>query len=58
MKNLLAFLTGEILPEDNDTEGLKQTDRWRIIFVYIPGFIAFLILFSMTFIIKEDSIKF
>lgn len=46
------------MPEDDDTEGLKQTDRWRIIYVYIPGFIALLILFSMIFIIREDSIKF
>ena len=31
-----AFFTGELLPPDKDKEALRTTEKWRIIYAYIP----------------------
>lgn len=33
---LISFLLGAILPDDDDTEALRQTDRWLVFYVYVP----------------------
>lgn len=47
-----------MLPNDDDTEGLKATNNWRIIYVYVPVACYIITLSGLFFIIKEDSIKF
>ena len=47
-----------MLPNDDDTEGLKATNNWRIIYVYVPVTCYIITLSGLFFIIKEDSIKF
>ncbi len=56
--SIIAFLLGEILPDDQDTDSLKNTERWRIIYVYFPVTLYALTLFGFIFILKEDSIKY
>ena len=56
--SIIAFMLGEILPDDLDTDSLRNTERWRIIYVYFPVTLYILTLFGFIFILKEDSIKF
>ena len=53
----MAFLLGEILPEDTDKDALKETEKWRIMYFIYPGAIYLVTLLSLIFIIKYDSIK-
>lgn len=55
---LAANLMAEILPDDDDKEALKKTERWRIIYAYFPIGFSIIILTGLVFVVKEDSIKF
>ena len=50
-------MLAEILPKDDDIEGLKATDNWKIIYCYFPGGLHCLVLFLLCTFIKHDSIK-
>ena len=56
--SIIAFMLGEILPDDKDTDSLRNTERWRIIYVYFPLTLYIITLSGFIFILKEDSIKF
>ena len=47
-----------MLPKDDDTDGLKATNNWRIIYVYVPVACYIITLCGLFFVFKEDSIKF
>ena len=47
-----------MLPNDNDIDGLKATNNWRIIYVYVPIACYIITLLGLFFVFKEDSIKF
>lgn len=32
----ISFLMGAILPDDDDTEALKDTNRWLVFYIYVP----------------------
>ena len=55
---MIAVFSAEILPEDDDTEGLEDTKLWRVSFGYIPIFLyAFQTIMMLTYL-RYDSIKF
>lgn len=54
----IAFLLGFTLPDQNDFEGLKHSDKWRIFYAYVPVGMYLLFLLAMIFVTKYDTIKF
>jgi len=46
------------LPPDDDTEALKDTGLWRVIYGYFPFLLYAIFLLLHLTIVKEDSIKF
>ena len=48
----------DVMPEDDDTQGLIETTRWRWSYGYYPLFLYFLSIFGLLFIIQQDSIRF
>ena len=55
---LFGFLMGEFLPEDTDTAGLLQTDRWMISYIYFPVALNLVTLVALLLVVKYDSINF
>ena len=54
---MCIFFLGAILPDDHDKEGLKNDERWRIIFG-IPLIIAILQSLCFLFLIKQEPVGF
>ena len=54
---MIAFFMAEFLPDDQDEIALKSTERWRIFYFWLPGSIYCIILISLIFTIRHDSIK-
>ena len=48
----------EIIPDDEDTQALIDTNHWRINFGYIPLGLYGVSLLSLFTIVRYDSIKF
>ena len=56
--NMTGFLWGEYLPDDHDTKGLHDTERWRVIFFYFPFSLYTLFALALIFSIKFEPIKY
>ena len=52
---MLIFFLGAILPEDDDKEGMKKDQRWRIIFA-LPCLIAIAQSACFLFIIRQEPV--
>jgi hypothetical protein len=55
---LVCYLLGSILPNDENTEELLKTNRWLVIYVYVPLIFFIVSLLCMFLILKEDSLIF
>ena len=49
---IVGMSLGQVLPDDEDIEGLKQTDNWRIIYVYVPVCVYITVLLGLFFVFK------
>ena len=56
--SLIGYLSGEILPPNDDDEKLAQDQNWKIIVVWFPLAIYGLILLMFIFVVRNDSIRF
>jgi MFS family permease len=56
--SLIAYLIAEILPKDDDTEGLLQTELWRVIYFYFPLSLLIIFLSLCVFVARYDSPKY
>ena len=36
LATFISFLLGAILPDDDDKEALRETDRWLVFYIYVP----------------------
>ena len=52
---MCIFFLGAILPDDHDIEGMKNDERWRIIFA-IPLVLAVLQCLCFLLLIKEEPV--
>ena len=55
---LVSYMWAEILPDDDDTEGLKTTTNWVYPYLVCPGAFYLLAFFGLIFIVQQDAIKF
>ena len=55
---LISFLLGAILPDDDDTQALIDTDRWLVLYIYVPIGMQVAFLISMIVLFKYEPIKF
>jgi len=56
--NLIASLSGYILPDDDEYQKLKDTDAWLIIYIYFPAGVQVLMLVFLLTIVRYEPIKF
>ena len=57
MGTLSAYLLGELLPEEHDEDKLRETEVWRVFYFYFPATLHIIVLVSLLFTIKYDSVK-
>lgn len=55
---ICAYFLGAILPADDDTEALLETNRWLVIYAYFPLALYFLTIISFIFIVKYEPVKY
>ena len=55
---LIIFLLGEILPDDKDTEALRETNLWLVFYIYIPVGMQVVFLASLFLVVRYEPIKF
>lgn len=55
---LIAYSLGFILPPNNDLQGLIETNRWLIIYFWVPMTLYVCLLLGLLFVVKHDAIKF
>ena len=57
--NLVAFMTGEMLPDNTDKQALIDDDiNWRLIIVYFPLVLYASVIIFFVFILRHDAVKF
>jgi len=56
--NMIANLGGAILPDENDTIALVNTNAWLVLYVYFPVGNILLLIFLLLTVIRSEPIKF
>ena len=46
------------MPDDKDTEALRKTNRWIILYLYIPVGIQIILFLAFMFVFKYEPIRF
>jgi hypothetical protein len=55
---IFAYFFGEIIPDNDNEQALKDDENWRIIYVYFPVALYGLVLIGFLIICRNDAVKF